>query len=49
MSPTAIQIKKFPADLWRRIRVRAAERNQVFRDFVNEAVKKHLKSTETCG
>ena len=46
MGQTTIQIKKFPADLWRRVRVRAAERGQRIRDFVIEAVKKHLKSTE---
>ena len=46
MSLIAVQIKKFPADLWRRVRVRAAERNQRIRDFVIEAIEKYLKSTE---
>ena len=46
MSLTTIQIKKFPADLWRRLRVRTAERSQLIRDFVVEAIEKHLKATE---
>ena len=46
MSLIAIQIKKFPVDLWRRLRVRAAERDQLIRDFVVEAIEKHLKATE---
>ena len=39
---TTINIKRFPADLWHKVRVAAAQRGVTIRAFVVEALVAHL-------
>ena len=44
---TIVNIKRFPLDLWRAVRLRAFERGIPVRAFVVEALAAHLQTTET--
>ena len=40
-----IHVRGIPADLWRRVRVAAAERGETIREFVIRAIRDALKET----